>query len=79
MLDTTVPLGEFLDEQIARSREREIIEPEHDDVSDDEPMPAIPEGYLFDPESSAAIFACQDRRELKRLLINGVKNLLEVE
>ena len=26
MLDTTVPLGEFLDEQIARSREREIIE-----------------------------------------------------
>ena len=39
MLDTTVPLGEFLDEQIAKSREREIIEPEHDDVSDDEPMP----------------------------------------
>ena len=35
MLDTTVPLGELLDEQIARSREREIIEPEHDDVSDD--------------------------------------------
>ena len=56
MLDTTVPLGEFLDEQIARSREREIIEPEHDDVNDDENMPAIPEGYLFDAESSAAIF-----------------------
>ena len=35
MLDTTVPLGEFLDEQIARSREIEIIEPENDDVSDD--------------------------------------------
>src|SRR5918994_5574068 len=31
MSDTTVPLGEFLDEQIARAREREIIEPEHDD------------------------------------------------
>ena len=28
MPDTTVPLSEFLDEQIARSREREIIEPE---------------------------------------------------
>ena len=41
MTDTTVPLGEFLDEQIARSREREIIEPEHDDVSDDENMPPI--------------------------------------
>ena len=73
MLDTIVPLGEFLDEQIARSREREIIEPEHDDVSDDEPMPAILEGYLFDVESSAAIFACQDRRELKRLLIKWSK------
>ena len=39
VLDTTVPLGEFLDEQIARSREREIIEPEYDDDSDDENMP----------------------------------------
>ena len=58
MLDTTVPLGEYLDEQIARSREREIIEPQHDDVSDDEPMPAIPEGYLFDVESYEAILAC---------------------
>ena len=73
MLDTTVPLGEFLDEQIARSREREIIEPEHDDVSDDETMPAIPEGYLFDVESSAAILACQDRYELKRLLVKWSK------
>ena len=26
MLDTTVPLGEFLDEQLARVRENEIIE-----------------------------------------------------
>ena len=57
MLDTTVPLGEFLEEQIFRSREREIIETEHNDVSDDENMHAIPEGYLFDTESSAAIFA----------------------
>jgi len=73
MLDTTVPLGEFLDEQIARSREREIIEPEYDDDSDDENMPAIPEGYLFDAESSAAILACQDRHELKRLLVKWSK------
>ena len=73
MLDTTVPLGEFLDEQIARSREREIIAPEYDDVSDDENMPAIPEGYIFDAESSATIFACQDKQELKRLLIKWSK------
>ena len=73
MLDTTVPLGEFLDEKIARSREREIIESEYDDESDDENMPAISEGYLFDAESSAAIFACQDRYELKRLLVKWSK------
>jgi len=73
MLDTTVPLGEFLDEQIARSREREIIEPEYDDDSDDENMPAIPKGYLFDAESSATIFACQDRYEIKKLLVKWSK------
>ena len=31
MPNTTVPLGEFLDEQIARAREKEIIESEYDD------------------------------------------------
>ena len=76
MLDTTVPLGEFLDEQIARSKEREIIAPEYNDESDDENMPPIPEGYLFDAESSAAIFACQDRYELKRLLVKWSKESL---
>ena len=76
MLDTTVPLGEFLDEQIARSRERDIIAPEYDDESDDENMPPIPEGCLFDAESSAAIFACQDRYELKRLLVKWSKESL---
>src|SRR5512141_2708341 len=61
MLDTTVPLGEFLDVQISRAREREVIETDNIDESDDEDMAAIPEGYLFDAESSAAIVACQDR------------------
>ena len=36
MLDTTVPLGEFLDEQLARARENEIIETDNIDESDDE-------------------------------------------
>ena len=31
MLDTTVPLGEFLDEQLARARGNEIIEPDNID------------------------------------------------
>ena len=76
MPDTTVPLSEFLDEQIARAREKEIIESEYDDDSDDKNMPVIPEGYLFDMESSAAILACEDRYELKRLLIKWNKESL---
>ena len=39
MLDTTVPLGEFLDEQLARARENEIIETDNIDESDDEDYP----------------------------------------
>ena len=70
------PFGEFLDEQIARAREKEIIESEYDDDSDDENMHVIPEGYLFDMESSAAILACRDRYELKRLLVRWNKESL---
>ena len=39
MLDTTVPLGEFLDEQLARARENEIIETDNIDESDNEDSP----------------------------------------
>ena len=35
MLDNTVPLGEFLDEQLARVRENEIIETDIIEYSDD--------------------------------------------
>src|SRR3989337_1984656 len=66
--ETTLPLSEFLDEQIARAREKEIIETDYVDEIDDEDMPVIPEGYIFDKEASAAILACKDRYELKRLL-----------
>ena len=54
MLDTTVPLGEFLDEQLARARENEIIETDNIDESDDEDsppnyeLPDVPEGYVMD-------------------------------
>ena len=75
MLDTTVPLGEFLDEQLARVRENEIIETDNIDESDDEDSlpdnyesPVIPEGYVFEKEVALAILACKDRYELKRLL-----------
>ena len=39
MLDTTVPLGEFLDEQLARVRENENIETDDLYESDDEDSP----------------------------------------
>ena len=39
MLDNTMPLGEFLDEQFARVRENEIIETNNIDESDDEDSP----------------------------------------
>ena len=74
MLDTTVPLGEFLDEQLARVRENEIIEDEIIDDSDDEgsppkyELPVVPEGYVMEEEAARAIFACKDRYDLKKLL-----------
>ena len=54
MLDTIVPLGEFLDEQLARARENEIIETDNIVESDDEDsprryeLPVVPEGYVMD-------------------------------
>ena len=74
MLDTTVPLSKFLDEQLARARENEIIETDNIEDSDDEDSPpnkyellVIPEGYVFDKEASLAILACKNRNELKML------------
>ena len=74
MLDTTVPLGEFLDEQLARARENEIIEPDNIDESDDEgspnkyELPIVPEGYVMDEETKRDFLACNDRSDLKKLL-----------
>ena len=39
MIDNTVPLGEFLDEQLARARENEIIETNNIDESDEKTLP----------------------------------------
>ena len=75
MLDTTMPLGEILDEQLARARENEIIETDNIEDSDDEvsppnkyELPVVPEGYVLVEESARAILACNDRSDLKKLL-----------
>ena len=73
MRDTTLPLGEFLDEQLARVRENEIIEDAIIDDRDDESsppdyeLPVVPEGYVMEEEAARAIFACKDRYDLKKL------------
>ena len=72
--DSTLPLGEFLDEQLARARENEIIQDVIIDDSDDENspndyvLPVVPEGYVMNEEAARAIFACNDRYDLKKLL-----------
>ena len=74
MLDTTVPPGEFLDEQLARARENEIIETDNIDESDDEgspnkyELPIVPEGYVMDEETARDFLASNHRSDLKKLL-----------
>ena len=74
MLDNTVPLGEFLNEQLARVRENEIIETDNIDESDDEDsppryqLPIMREGYVMDEETARDFLACSDRSDLKKLL-----------
>ena len=74
MLDTTVPLGVFLDEQLARARGNEIIETDNTDESDYEGSPnkyelvVVPKGYVMDEETKRDFLACNDRSDLKKLL-----------
>ena len=64
VLYTTLPLGEFIDEQLARARENEVIETDNIDESDDEDsppkyeLPVVPEGYVMD-EETARLFSLQ--------------------
>ena len=73
-LDTTVPLGEFVDEQLAMARENEIIETDNTDESDYEgapnkyELPVVPEDYVMDEETKRDFLACNDRSYLKKLL-----------
>ena len=72
--DTTLPLGEFLDEQLARFRGNEITEDPITDDSDDEGppndyvLPVVPKGYVMNEKAAMEILACNDRNDLKKLL-----------
>ena len=72
MLDNTMPLGEFLDEQLVRVRGNKNIEDAINDDSDDEGspndyvFPVVPKGYVMNEEAAREIFACNDRYDLKK-------------
>ena len=68
LLDNTVPLGEFLDEQLARVRENQIIETKGYDSPPRYELPVVPEGYIMDEETARDFFACNDRDDLRKLL-----------
>ena len=69
-----MPLGEFLDEQLARVKENEITETDDIIESDDEDsppryeLPVVPEGYVMDEETARDFFACNDIYDPKKLL-----------
>ena len=74
-----MPLGEFLDEQLARAKDienaetDEIIETEKFETpirpsSPRYEFPDIPEGYVTDEEVARDFLACEDRYDLKKLL-----------
>ena len=72
--DTTLPLGEFLDEQLARVKGNENVEEPIIDDSDDEHspndyvLPVVPKGYGMNEIAAMEILACNDRNDLKKLL-----------
>ena len=74
LLDNTMPLGEFLDEPLARVRENEItetgdiIETEDYDSPPRYELHVVPKGYVMEEEAARAIFAYKDGYDLKKLL-----------
>ena len=79
LFDDNVPLGEFLDEQIARVWQHDIVE--SDDKLETEnietpsrtsppryELPKVPEGYVIGEEATRDILACKDRDDLEKLL-----------
>ena len=75
LLDDTVPLGKFLDKQIAKAKEHEIVETNEELVTENletptrtslprYELPKVPEGYVMNEETTRDILACKDRDNL---------------
>ena len=77
--DNDVPLGDFLDEQIARVIQHHVVESD-DELETETPetptrtslpryeFPRVPEGYVMNEETTRDILACKDRDNLEKLL-----------
>ena len=75
LLDDDVPLGEFLDEQIARVGQHDIVE-SHDELETKNletpnrtsppkyELPKVPKGYTMSEEATRDILASKDRDDL---------------
>ena len=77
LLDDDVPLGEFLDEQIAGVRQHDTVETDDELETENLETPAItsppryelpkvPEGYTMSEEATRDILACKDRDDLEK-------------
>ena len=79
LLNDDVPLGEFLDKQIARVIQHDVVESD-DELETGTPetlarasppryeLPKVPEGYVMSEETTRDILACNDRDDLEKLL-----------
>ena len=79
LLDDDVPVGEFLDEQIARVRQHDIVESDEELETENTKtltrtsprryeLPKVPESYTMSEEATRDILACKDRDDLEKLL-----------
>jgi len=79
LLDDDGPLGDFLNEQIARVRQHDIVETDDELETENLETPArtslpryelpkVPEGYVMNEETTRDILACKDRDDLEKLL-----------
>ena len=85
--DDDVPLGDFLDKQIARVIQHDVVESD-DELETESPetpartsppryeLPKVPEGYVMSEETTRDILACRDRDDLEKLLCKYKENSL---
>ena len=79
LLNDDVPLGEFLDKQIARVIQHDVLESD-DELETKSPetpartsppryeLPKVPKGYVMNEETTRDILACKERDDLEKLL-----------